>query len=45
MTKVDVLDGFEFIKVGVGYRLDGEEKPTDWPPGKQNIKIKRISCK
>lgn len=31
LTKLDVLDGFEEIKIGTGYRLDGKLLKT--PPG------------
>jgi adenylosuccinate synthase len=30
MTKLDVLDTFETIRVGTSYRVDGEERMT-WP--------------
>ena len=31
VTKVDILDTFEQIKVGIGYELDG--RPLEHPPG------------
>jgi adenylosuccinate synthase len=33
LTKLDILDGFETIKIGVGYRLDGET--IDYFPASQ----------
>src|SRR5918994_542569 len=34
LTKLDILDGFETIKIGVGYRLDGET--IDFLPAAQD---------
>lgn len=31
LTKLDILDGLDEIKIGVGYKLDGKELVT--PPG------------
>ncbi len=33
LTKLDILDGFEEIKIATGYRLDGRE--IDYLPGAQ----------
>ncbi|HSM19953.1 MAG TPA: adenylosuccinate synthase, partial [Hyphomicrobiales bacterium] len=38
LTKLDILDGFEEIKVGVGYRLDGEE--IDYLPASQGAQAR-----
>lgn len=33
LTKLDILDGLEVIKIGIGYVLDGAE--LEYVPGKQ----------
>jgi adenylosuccinate synthase len=38
LTKLDILDGFEEIKVGVGYRLDGRE--IDYLPASQGAQAR-----
>ncbi|MCB8822325.1 adenylosuccinate synthase [Microvirga rosea] len=38
LTKLDILDGFETIKVGVGYRLDGET--IDYFPASQGAQAR-----
>ncbi|MBB5518192.1 adenylosuccinate synthase [Amphiplicatus metriothermophilus] len=38
LTKLDVLDGFETLKVGVGYRIDGE--PYDYLPAGVDMQTK-----
>jgi len=38
LTKLDILDGFEEIKVGVGYKLDGEE--VDYLPASQGAQAR-----
>ena len=38
LTKIDVLDGFDEIKVAVGYRLDGKE--IDYLPASQSAQAR-----
>jgi adenylosuccinate synthase len=38
LTKLDILDGFETIKIGVGYRLDGET--IDYFPASQGAQAR-----
>jgi len=38
LTKLDILDGFDEIKVGVGYRLDGRE--IDYLPASQGAQAR-----
>ena len=38
LTKLDILDGFETIKMGVGYRLDGET--IDYFPASQGAQAR-----
>jgi adenylosuccinate synthase len=38
LTKLDILDGFERIKVGIGYRLDGET--LDYFPASQGAQAR-----
>jgi adenylosuccinate synthase len=38
LTKLDILDGFEEVKVGVGYRLDGSE--IDYLPASQGAQAR-----
>ncbi|NIX77888.1 adenylosuccinate synthase [Microvirga terricola] len=38
LTKLDILDGFKTIKIGVGYRLDGET--LDYFPASQGAQAK-----
>lgn len=38
LTKLDILDGFETIKIGVGYRLDGA--PIDRLPASQSAQAR-----
>ncbi|MEN3931225.1 adenylosuccinate synthase [Microvirga sp. W0021] len=38
LTKLDVLDGFETIKIGVGYKLDGKE--IDYFPASQGAQAR-----
>ena len=38
LTKLDVLDGFETLRIGTGYRLDGEK--LDYFPASQGAQAK-----
>jgi adenylosuccinate synthase len=38
LTKLDILDGFETIKIGVGYKLDGQE--IDYFPASQGAQAR-----
>jgi adenylosuccinate synthase len=38
LTKLDILDGFETLKIGVGYKLDGET--IDYFPASQGAQAR-----
>ena len=35
VTKIDILDTFEELKIGIGYKVDGKKLPLF--PGKRNV--------
>ena len=41
LTKLDVLDGFDELKIGVGYTLDGDQEAFDYMP---HAGLKAQSC-